>query len=345
MRVDDFDYDLPEAQIAQTPADARDAARLLVLDRSAATLADRHVRDLPALLVEGDLLVLNDTRVLPARLFATRDTGGRVEVFLLEPQADGSWTALLRSGGSPQPGEVLAVGAHGIRLEARDDGALWRVTPVGGPFEALMAADGRMPLPPYIRRETEDPRDALDRERYQTVFAETTGAVAAPTAGLHFTPRLFQALDARGVETARVTLHVGVGTFAPVRAERLEDHAMHAERYVIPDATAAAVRGAKADGRRVVAVGTTTVRALEGSSARSDDGLPTAESASTDLFITPGFDFRVVDALLTNFHLPRSTLLALVSAFAGRERVLSAYRHAVDAGYRFYSYGDAMLIV
>ena len=349
MRLDQLDYDLPDALIAQEPPLQRDGARLMTLDRETGAVEHRSVLELPELLQPGDLLVVNETRVLPARLHGFRsDTGGRVEIFLLEPVAEpaGAWRALVRSGGSPGVGERLELmQGEGLFLHAAEGQGQWIVRGESEPVADLMVRHGRMPLPPYIRRRPgRDERDAMDRERYQTRFAKDEGAVAAPTAGLHLSDDLLAQIDARGVTRAAVTLHVGLGTFAPVRTETLEEHAMHAERYSIPEATAQAVRAAKAEGRRVVAVGTTTVRALEGAAAASPDGLPQAGAAATELFITPGFEFRVVDALLTNFHLPRSTLIALVGAFAGLDRVLAAYREAVAEGYRFYSYGDAMFL-
>ncbi len=352
MRIDELDYDLPPDRIAQEPAARREDARLFVIDGPTDRREHQSVRDLPAYLRAGDLLVCNDTRVLPARLFARRDTGGRVEVFLLEEEAlpGGVWQALLRAGGSPAVGEEVAV-AEGDRvlLEDKLPGGRWRVRGVDADLRSIMARHGRMPLPPYIRRDPSeggaDARETLDRERYQTCFARREGAVAAPTAGLHLTPALLDQLRAGHVTVATVTLHVGLGTFEPVRTERLEDHVMHEEVYEIPAETADAVRRTRAAGGRIVSVGTTVVRTLEASATTSPDGLPRAEAGRTRLLIQPGYDFRVVDVLLTNFHLPRSTLLALVGAFIGHARVLDAYAEAVREEYRFYSYGDAMLLV
>jgi S-adenosylmethionine:tRNA ribosyltransferase-isomerase len=276
-----------------------------------------------------------------------------VEVLLVAPapgEGPDAWTALIAANRPLRAGETLTLvhegkgGNGGVRLIRRSAEGPWWVAPEGGSFPDLMARHGAMPLPPYIRRDAQDVRAALDRERYQTVFAREEGAVAAPTAGLHFTPALLEAVRAQGVTIATVTLHVGPGTFLPVTAARLEDHRMHVEPYAISPETAAAVRRTKAAGGRVVAVGTTSVRTLEASALAAPDGLPRAENSTTDLFVTPGFRFRVVDALLTNFHLPRSTLLALVAAFAGLEPVLASYREAVAKGYRFFSYGDAMFI-
>ncbi|MCE9634865.1 MAG: tRNA preQ1(34) S-adenosylmethionine ribosyltransferase-isomerase QueA [Planctomycetes bacterium] len=362
MRTDDFDFELPPDLIAQEPPARREDARLMVVSRATGAVEHRRVPDLAGLLHSGDLLVVNDTKVLRARLFVRRATGGRVEVFLLEPRpAEGptAWEALVRAGGSVAPGEVMEViddeheaGASrpGVRLERRVGGGHWIVSPAGGTFDALMDRAGRMPLPPYIRRAATDPRDASDVERYQTVYAREPGAVAAPTAGLHLTEGLLETLRERGVQVARVTLHVGLGTFKPIATDTITDHVMHEEAYVIPEATAAAVRAVRAAraagdlSARVVAVGTTSVRALESAAAASPDGLPAAGPGRTSIFITPGYTFRAVDALLTNFHLPRSTLLCLVSAFAKREHVLAAYRSAVAERYRFFSYGDAMLL-
>lgn len=362
MQLSDFDYDLPRERIAQTPAEPRDAARLLVHDPLRERMHDARVADLAEWLEPGDLLVLNDTRVLPARLFARRRSGGAVELLFVEPcgsstggtgtAASGGarWRALVNPARKLRAGETLAVpGGLSVRVVEREGtSAVWHVE-LGDPRDAargvveLLEVAGRTPLPPYIHRARDgDEREPLDRERYQTIYARAAGAVAAPTAGLHFTPELMQRLAARGVQTTRLTLHVGIGTFQPIATPDPRDHAMHAERFEIPEEAARAVERARARGARVVAVGTTSVRALE---ARSDDsGRLAPGRGSTDLFILPGHRFRCVDALLTNFHLPRSTLLMLVCAFAGRERVLRLYRHAVEAGYRFYSYGDAMLL-
>jgi S-adenosylmethionine:tRNA ribosyltransferase-isomerase len=346
MHVSDLDFDLPEELIAQEPIEPRDASRLLVLPREGG--ASRHLRfaDLPDLLSPGDLLVLNDSRVIPARLVGRKESGGRIEVLLVEPLPGAGPGAPVRWRAMAQASKPIRVGA---RLDF--DGLAAAVEGVAGQgfYDVRFDLDdaglaralervGRVPLPPYIRR---DP-DAADRDRYQTVVAREPGSVAAPTAGLHFTPGLLARLDARGVERATVTLHVGPGTFLPVRASRLEDHRMHAERYDVPAGTAAAFAAARARGGRVVAVGTTAVRTLE--SAASDGGLRPGPGR-TDIFIRPGHAFRAVDALVTNFHLPRSTLLALVCAFGGAAPVLAAYRVAVEARYRFFSYGDAMAIL
>ncbi len=337
MLTRDFDYDLPAASIAQEPA-PRGESRLLVLDRQE---PERHSRvsDLPRLLRPGDLLVLNDTRVIPARLYGRSAGGGRMEILLIEPVAGREWDALVRPGRRARPGARIEI-AEGLAAEVidkREDGRhRLRFTE---PIEPHLDRLGHIPLPPYIHR----PDTAEDRERYQTVFARQPGAVAAPTAGLHFTAELLEEIAAAGVEIARVTLHVGIGTFKPVSAERIEEHRMESERYEIGEETAGAIQRARSAGRRIVAVGTTVVRTLE-SAARVGEGELRAGSSATTLFITPGFRFQVVEALLTNFHLPCSTLLMLVSAFAGRERVLAAYEEAIREGYRFYSYGDAMLV-
>jgi S-adenosylmethionine:tRNA ribosyltransferase-isomerase len=333
----DFDYHLPAASIAQEPA-PRGESRLLVLDR---TGPERHsrVRDLPRLLRPGDLLVLNDTRVIPARLYGRSAGGGRMEILLVERLGEREWEALVKPGRRARPGTSIQL-EGGLAAEVigkREDGRHRLRFPE--PIEPYLDRLGHVPLPPYIHR----PDTPEDRERYQTVYARRPGAIAAPTAGLHFTEDLLREIEQAGVGIARITLHVGIGTFKPVSAERIEEHRMDSERYEIGEEAAAAIRRARAGGR-VVTVGTTVVRTLE-SAAILGGGEVRAGSGSTDLFITPGFRFQAVDALLTNFHLPRSTLLMLVSAFAGRERILAAYEEAIREGYRFYSYGDAMLAV
>jgi len=336
VKLDLFDYDLPPELIAQLPLSDRSSSRLLVLPRREGAIEHRTFSELPELLRPGDLLVLNETAVFPARLLGKRArTGGKVEVLLLSERSPGLWEALVRSKSAPAPGERIELGGTDVVIFDSPLGegrALVRFE--GSAFE-VAERRGHVPLPPYIRGAEDTPDD---RARYQTVYAREPGAVAAPTAGLHFTPDLLARVAARGVEVARLVLHVGLGTFQPVRAETLEEHRMHAERYAIPAATLEALERARAGKRRVVACGTTTVRALEsfGATGRS--------SGETSLFITPGHEFRFVDALITNFHLPKSTLLVLVSAFAGRERVLAAYAEAVARRYRFYSYGDAMFI-
>ena len=341
MRLSDFDFALPPDLIAQVPARPRDAARLLVLDRTTGACAHRIFRDLPELLRPDDVLVLNDTKVWPARLRARRQPGGgAVEVLLLRPVSGRSWEALVRPGRKVRRGDRLTFAdglLAGVIGERGEGGARTIALEYEGDLMAILQKIGEMPTPPYITRRLEDPHD------YQTVFARATGAIAAPTAGLHFTDTLLEAVRRRGVQIASLTLHVGIGTFRPVRVEEVARHQMNAEAYEIPVATAATINRARDRGGRVVTVGTTCVRALE--SAAAHDGVVHAGSASTNLFITPGYRFRVTGALVTNFHLPKSTLLMLASAFAGRERLLAVYAEAIRAGYRFYSFGDAMLIV
>jgi len=337
----EFDYDLPDAAIADRPA-PRGESRLLVLDREG---LDRHqkVRDLPELLRPGDLVVVNDTRVIPARLYGRRAGAGegRIELLLVEKRSEREWEALAKPGRRTRPGTGLEFegGLTAEVVEKREDGR--HLIRFGEPVEGHLERLGHIPLPPYIKR----PDEPADRERYQTVYARNPGAIAAPTAGLHFSEDLLEALRQKGIGIAPVTLHVGIGTFKPVTAELVHEHRMESERYAVPEATAAALAQTRAEGRRVVAVGTTVVRTLESAALEDPAGTGTVRpgEGTTALFITPGFHFQVVDVLLTNFHLPRSTLLMLVSAFAGQERVLAAYREAVAEGYRFYSYGDAML--
>jgi S-adenosylmethionine:tRNA ribosyltransferase-isomerase len=334
MRVDLFDFALPDELIAQRPAVPRDSARLL--DVAADGLHDRTVRDLPELLQPGDLLVFNDTRVIPARLLGKRRSGGEVEAFLIRDLGGGRWLCFARPAKRLKAGDALAFVGLGAAVEGKnaDGSVVLAFDRSGGDFLVALEKSGAVPLPPYIRGGVADPRDRTD---YQTMFAEIDGSVAAPTAGLHFTPGLMQALAAEGVQSARVTLHVGAGTFQPVRVEDTDQHTMHAEWGEVPQATADAIAAAK----RVVCIGTTALRLLE-SVAR--DGSMRAWSGETDIFITPEFEFRVVDLLLTNFHLPRSTLFMLVAAFAGLEPMKSAYAHAIAERYRFYSYGDCCLL-
>jgi S-adenosylmethionine:tRNA ribosyltransferase-isomerase len=316
----------------------------MTLDRATGAVAHRSVADLPSLLRPGDLVVVNDTRVVPARLFGVDAEGRRIELLLVEKTEDpAAWDCLAKPGRRAKPGRTFDFGA-GLRgtVTGKGESGHYRVAFSGTPLPEALPLVGTTPLPPYIHREN-GVADARDAEDYQTVYAREPGAIAAPTAGLHLTPDLLDALRDRGVAFAAVTLHVGIGTFKPVKAETVEDHRMDPERGVVPPETAEAVRRAKDEGRRVVAVGTTSVRTLE-ASARAHGGLVAPGPFETRLFLVPGAEFHVVDALLTNFHLPRSTLLMLVSAFAGRERILAAYREAVASGYRFFSYGDAMLI-
>jgi S-adenosylmethionine:tRNA ribosyltransferase-isomerase len=336
MQRSDFHYALPPELIAQVPLTERRASRLLVLDGRTGALADRAFAELPQLLSPGDLLVLNDTRVLPARVMGRKPTGGLVEILLERPLGRRRALVHLRASHKPQPGgEIELPGGARARVVARV-GELFELE-IDRDLVPFLDAHGQTPLPPYIARSPA----AADRERYQTVFARALGAVAAPTAGLHFDSSLLDALAARGVERTFLTLHVGAGTFAPVRTERVEDHELHAEWLEVSAATCAAVERCRANGGRVVAVGTTSVRALE-TAARGRALAPFA--GDSRLFIYPGFEFRVVDAMVTNFHLPESSLLMLVCAFAGQEATLEAYRHAVAERYRFFSYGDAMLV-
>jgi S-adenosylmethionine:tRNA ribosyltransferase-isomerase len=342
MQVADFDFQLPEAQIAQAPVSPRDASRLLVLPPDGPT-AHRAFVDLPELLAPGDLLVFNDTRVIPARLVGRKaGSGGRAELLLLEP-LDGEmghrWRAMGQASKALKAGVRLELGGLEARVEVALGDGFYEVAldRAGAELEEALARAGKIPLPPYIRREPE----AADADRYQTVFARRPGSAAAPTAGLHFTAAVLERLAQRGVERAAVTLHVGPGTFLPFRTDSLEAHRMHEERCEVPAETARAYAACRERGGRVVAVGTTAVRTLE--SALRDGGLVTG-AGRTSLFIRPGHRFRAVDAILTNFHLPRSTLLVLVCAFGGPDRVLAAYREAVDHGYRFFSYGDAMYL-
>lgn len=338
MKVSDFHFELPERLIAQYPLSERSASRLLHLEREGGRWHDRFFVDLPELLSPGDLLVFNNTRVIPARLVAKKPTGGRVEILLERMTGRGEALAQLGANRKPAIGTLLAVeDLAEIEVTGREDG-FWKLKIVRGPdWQALLEKAGHMPLPPYIERGDE----AIDAERYQTVYARRPGAVAAPTAGLHFDQALLEKLDARGIERGWCTLHVGAGTFQPVRSETVETHRMHAEWLEVDEKLVAQVNAARERGSRVVAVGTTAVRALE-TAAAGGELAPFADDSR--LFIYPGYRFRVVDAMVTNFHLPESTLLMLVSAFAGRENVLAAYRHAVEAEYRFFSYGDAMFI-
>lgn len=354
LRVSDFDFHLPEELIAQQPPAERGASRMLALNRTTGEVRDSMFAELPALLKPGDLLVLNDSRVIPARLYARRTLRrekekptGRIEVMLTEPAGDNKWHALVRPGRKVAIGEILvfpnAEGAIELTAEVVDRGQfgdrLLQFEPVEDFYGALEGI-GHIPLPPYIHRDDA----ATDRERYQTVYSRERGSVAAPTAGLHFTPQMLETLSARGVEIARVTLHVGLGTFAPLRVERVDEVHLHRERYTLSAVTADAINRAVSEGRRIVAVGTTVVRTLEHCALQAAGAPLAPHSGETEIFISPGFQFRLVKALLTNFHLPQSSLLMLVSAFAGCERVLAAYRHAVEKRYRFFSYGDCMFV-
>lgn len=350
MLVSDFDYHLPERLIAQEPARRRDHSRLLVVDRARAAFADSVFERLPDYLIRGDLLVINNTRVFPARLLGRRvrsnggdsDLGARVEVFLVRELEPLVWEALVRPGRAMSRGAraEFAQGELAAEvIERREQGRRVIQFHTDGDFDEIIDRIGRTPLPPYIKRDEED---RLDRARYQTVYARKRGAIAAPTAGLHFTSELLDRLRAGGVEIVEITLHVGYGTFQPVRVGRVEDHHVEPESYSISEEAARLINLALREKRRVIAVGTTTTRALESASRR---GPLTPCAATTDLFIYPGFEFRALGGLITNFHLPQSSLLMLVAAFAGRELILDAYRHAVAREYHFYSYGDAMLIL
>ena len=342
MEVKEFDYHLPKELIAKFPAEPRDSSRLLVLNRKTGEIEHRIFRDIVEYLRPGDVLVLNDTKVIPARLFGELPTGGKVELLLIRQVEPSVWEVMARPARKLKPGkkitfdseltgEVVGYLGEGRRLVKFH-------LPEGKKFMEKLEEIGHVPLPPYVERE-ETPED---RVKYQTVFARKEGSVAAPTAGLHFTPELLNKLKEKGIIIKTVTLHVGPGTFKPVKVERVEEHQMDYETYSVPEETAAEVKRAKEEGRRVVAVGTTVVRTLE--SAADEEGFVKAGEGITSLFIYPGYRFKVIDALITNFHLPRSTLLMLVSAFAGKEKVLNAYKEAVKKGYRFYSFGDAMFI-
>jgi len=354
LLVEDFDFELPTELIAQQPPEVRGQSRMLAMDRANGTLRDGSFADLPSLLNPGDLLVLNDSRVIPARLYARRtsvrdrqEPTGQVEVLLTEPAGDNYWRALVKPGKKVGVGERLVFPSSSGEIEleaevlerAEFGERLLRFAPIGD-FFAAVDRIGHMPLPPYIRRSDAD----ADRNRYQTVFSREPGSVAAPTAGLHFTPQILDDLAARGVEIVRVTLHVGLGTFAPLRVSRLDEIRLHRERYTLSESTADAINRAVKEGRRIVAAGTTVVRTLEHCAMQVAGSELKPHSGVTEIFISPGFEFRLVGALLTNFHLPKSSLLILVSAFAGREAMLAAYRHAVEHGYRFFSYGDCMWI-
>jgi S-adenosylmethionine:tRNA ribosyltransferase-isomerase len=338
MRKSDFDYFLPPERIAQTPAQPRGASRLLHLDGATGALRDMQFAELTSLLRSGDLLIFNDTRVIPARLFGAKDSGGRVELLIERLLGDHRVLAQVHASKSPKPGSRLQLeGGVTVRVLGRRDEFFELEFEITEPLLEMLDRIGHVPLPPYIQRAD----DAADRTRYQTVFAREPGAVAAPTAGLHFDEAMLARLQALGVEFGYVTLHVGAGTFQPMRAEEIEGYRLHTEYLRVGAEVCGQINAAKAAGRRVIAVGTTVVRALE-TAAR--DGRVESFEGETDIFIYSGYRFRIIDALVTNFHLPQSTLLMLVCAFGGRENVLRAYRHAVEEGYRFYSYGDAMFI-
>lgn len=341
LLLSDYDYELPAELIAQTPSDRRDGSRLMIVDRNTGTFRHHTFPDIVTFLNSGDLLVINDTRVLPARLHGRKATGANVELLLLQRLEPGLWEAMGKPGRRLRPGSVIQLltrngdpSDSSLVIERRRDGGLFEVR-LPAEVEERLDRYGEMPLPPYIHARLSDP------ERYQTVYSEKVGSAAAPTAGLHFTPELLAELEARGVRIARVTLHVGLGTFLPVKVDDMRQHEMHAEWFQVSAETRRAVQETKARGGRVIAVGTTSCRTLESVASSDDDG---DLSGWTSLFITPGYRWKTVDALITNFHLPRSTLLLLVSAFAGRDLMLDAYREAIRQRYRFYSFGDAMLI-
>jgi len=341
VRLSDFDYDLPKELIAQKPVEPRDASRLMVVDRSSGAISHRYFRDLPEYLRPGDALVVNETRVMPARLLGSRErTGGAIEVLLLKRLGQDRWETLVKPGKKARPGERIVFGGGllvGTVVGPTDYGGRVIDFSYEGVFENLLERLGQMPLPPYIHEQLDEP------ERYQTVYAREWGSAAAPTAGLHFTPELLDRLAAQGVEVHKITLHVGVGTFRPVEVEDPTQHKMHSEFYHVSPEAAAGINAVRARGGRLVTVGTTSVRTLE--TAADEDGILHPGEGWTDIFIYPGYRFKIVDSLVTNFHLPKSTLLMLVSALAGHDLIMKAYREAVAERYRFFSFGDAMLIL
>lgn len=339
MKTSDFFYDLPPELIAQTPLERRDGSRLMTLDRQTGTIGHHHFYDLPAFLRPGDCLVMNDSRVLPARLIGRRETGGVCEVLLLIDRGEKTWECLVRPGKKLRPGAKLTFGDGQLTAEVTqvlEDGNRMVRFEYEGIFLEILERLGKMPLPPYIKEELQD------QERYQTVYSKVTGSAAAPTAGLHFTPELLKRIEAMGVRLAYVTLHVGLGTFRPVKVDDVEHHEMHAEYCVIPRETAQIINDTKKNGGRVICVGTTSCRTVE--SYANEDGTVRADGGWTKIFIYPGYRFKVLDGLVTNFHLPESTLIMLVSALAGKEHVLAAYEEAVRERYRFFSFGDAMFL-
>lgn len=339
LKKSDYFYELPEAQIAQTPAEPRDSSRLLVYDRATGKSEDRIFRDIKEYLRPGDVLVINNTKVLPARLFAYTENGGRVEVLLLKRRDLNTWEVLVRPGKKAKPGVRLTVSEELSLtvLDRTETGERIVEFRFDGVFEDILSRVGSMPLPPYIHEKLKD------KDRYQTVYCKTDGSAAAPTAGLHFTKQLLAEIEAMGVQVAEVLLHVGLGTFRPVKEEDLTNHVMHSEFYRVDERAAEIVNAAKREGRRVIAVGTTSVRTLE--TVADENGFLRPCSGDTSIFIYPPYRFKCVDALITNFHLPESTLIMLVSAFMGRERCLALYKQAVEKKYRFFSFGDAMMIV
>ncbi len=344
----DYDFTLPDELIAQEPASRREASRLLVVNRARGSWEDSAFSEALSFLRPGDVLVLNRTRVIPARVFGTRRaTGGRVEFLILAAEPEGVWRSLVKTRGRPRPGETLLLGDGKVALELLEShgrGA-WRLCETKGSLRAYLESKGKMPLPPYIKRDRDTDRFAdLDRERYQTVYGDEPGAVAAPTAGLHFSKQLLRSAQEQGVRIARVLLHVGLGTFQPIETEDIREHAMHEEFFEVSTDAAREINAARAEGRRVIAVGTTSLRCLESAWSESEQRVVPSRGM-TGIFIHPPLPVRSVDGLVTNFHLPKSSLLLLVSAFAGRRLVLESYRHAMEERYRFFSYGDAMLIL
>lgn len=341
MKTSDFYYDLPQELIAQTPLEKRDNSRLMVLDKHSGEIQHRHFYDIADMLNEGDTLILNDTKVIPARLYGVKeDTGGAIEFLLLNKHSLDTWEVILKPGRRAKPGARFVFGNGELKAEILDvinDGNRLVRFEYDGLFENILDKLGEMPLPPYITEKL------TDKDRYQTVYAKHSGSAAAPTAGLHFTPELLEKIKAKGVNIGCVTLHVGLGTFRPVKADEITDHKMHSEYYVLPQETADLINETRSRGKRVIAVGTTATRTLE---TAGMNGMPLKASGGwTNIFIYPGKEFHVIDALITNFHLPESTLIMLVSALAGRENVLNAYKTAVEEKYRFFSFGDAMFIV
>jgi len=339
MKKSDFNFNLPDELIAQTPIEQRDASRLLALEKESGSISHHTFSDIIDFLNPGDCLVLNDSRVIPARVFGKRKTGGAVEVLLLKDLGNDCWEALTRPGRKTRTGEKIIFGDGSLEatvVDEIDDGKRIIQFSYKGIFMEILEKLGQMPLPPYIHEKLDD------QERYQTVYSKNTGSAAAPTAGLHFTDELLKKIQKKGVNIAFVTLHVGLGTFRPVKAELIEDHIMHSEYYEIPDDSAELIMKTKASGGRIIAVGTTSCRTLE--SAFSNDKKIIKQSGNTEIFIYPGYKFNVVDALITNFHLPESTLIMLVSALAGRDNIMNAYNTAIDERYRFFSFGDAMFI-
>ncbi len=351
MRVDEFDYELPKELIAQQPIEPRDASRLMVVRGESAPFEHRHFYELPEYLRAGDCLVLNDTKVVPARLLGRKvSTGARLEVLLVRPVGDRRWEALIRRNQRAKPGTVIEMGGGKLRVKVVSETLEHHLRLVEleheGSLEEALAAVGEVPLPPYIKRDFEHlapEQREVDRRRYQTVFAQKPGAVAAPTAALHFTPELLKRIEAKGVKLVRITLHVSLGTFQPVQVEKVSEHKVHPEYYEVSEEAAEAINAVKEGGGRIIAVGTTAVRTLE--TVADEQGRVKPKAGETRLFCYPGYEFKVVEGLITNFHLPRSSLLMLVAAFSGLERIRAAYAEAVRLRYRFYSYGDAMLLL